>query len=223
MEKNKKRGRKPKGGKIMDSSHSELVMTVLENIILHLKCSSKDISEIRYNHTVVEPFIEEECQEPLKTYAEDNLHQKIKNISARLHTNEINGRSDCFWCTCPFDTAAFYIPKAIQQGQYQVYGSFCCPECAAGYLFKERIDHSTKMERYHLLHDFYEYEKSIVPAPSPYYLLSKYYGSLTIQEYRQMIREKVCMMIDKPFCCQYPELVQTMDYSKQYKLCRKTT
>jgi hypothetical protein len=73
-----KRGRKPKGGKIMDSSQSELVMTVLENIILHLKCSSKDISEIRYNHTIVDPFIEEECQEPLKTYAEDNLHQKIK-------------------------------------------------------------------------------------------------------------------------------------------------
>ena len=120
MEKNKKRGRKPKGGKILDSSQSEIVMPVLENIILHLKCSSKDISEIRYNDTVVEPFIEEECQEPLKIYAEDNLHQKIKNIAVRLHTNEVNSRSECFWCTCPCDTASFYIPKNIQQNQYQV-------------------------------------------------------------------------------------------------------
>ena len=223
MEKNKKRGRKPKGGKIINSTNEEASMPLIENIILHLKCNSKDISEIRYNNTLVEPFIEEECQEPLKVYAEHTLHQKIKNISSRLHTNEINGRSDCFWCTCPYDTSSIYIPKAIHQSQYQVYGSFCCPECATGYLFHEKIDHSTKFERYHLLHDLYEYEKPIVPAPPPYYLLSKYFGSLSIQEYRQMIQEKSCMMIDKPICCQYPELIQSMDYSqKQYKLCRKS-
>jgi hypothetical protein len=192
-------------------------------VVLHLRCNLTDIGQIEFNNHVVDPYDNIEQLTELQNYVDDSVPQKIKNISSRLHNNDVNKRSDCFWCTYTYDTSPIYIPKSKLNDQFQGYGSFCCPECAAGYLFKERIDHSTKMERYHLLHDFYEYEKSIVPAPSPYYLLSKYYGSLTIQEYRQMIREKVCMMIDKPFCCQYPELVQTMDYSKQYKLCRKTT
>ena len=61
MEK-KKRGRKPKGGKLMESIQSGESMPLVENIILHLKCSIKDISEICYNNNVVEPFIKEKCQ-----------------------------------------------------------------------------------------------------------------------------------------------------------------
>ena len=222
MEK-KKRGRKPKGGKLMESIQSGESMPLVENIILHLKCSIKDISEICFNNTVVEPFIKEKCQESLHVYTEDTLPQKIKNISTRLHMNEVNSRADCFWCTCSYDSYSFYIPKYIHQKQFYVYGSFCCPECAAGYLFREKIDHSTKIERYHLLHNLYDYTTSIVPAPSPYYLLSKYFGTLSIEEYRQMIREHICMIIDKPISCQYPELIQSMNYSKkQYKLCRKS-
>jgi hypothetical protein len=219
---NKKRGRKPKGGKVLDGALPETSMSLVENIILHLKCNSKDISEIKFNHTTVEPFIEEECQEPLKIYTEDTVTQKLKNISARLHQNEINGRSDCFWCTCPYDTPPVYIPKCIQQDQFQVYGSFCCVQCASGYLFNEKIDHSTKFERYHLLQELYDIEKSVVPAPPPFYLLSKYFGTLSIEEYREVIKDKVCMVVDKPISCTYPELIQSMDYSKQYKLCRKS-
>ena len=219
---NKKRGRKPKGGKVLDGALPETSMSLVENIILHLKCNSKDISEIKFNHTTVEPFIEEECQEPLKIYTEDTVTQKLKNISARLHQNEINGRSDCFWCTCPYNTPPVYIPKCIQQDQFQVYGSFCCVQCASGYLFNEKIDHSTKFERYHLLQELYDIEKSVVPAPPPFYLLSKYFGTLSIEEYREVIKDKVCMVVDKPISCTYPELIQSMDYSKQYKLCRKS-
>jgi len=219
---NKKRGRKPKGGKVLEGTLPETSMSLVENIILHLKCNSKDISEIKFNSTTVEPFIEEECQEPLKIYTEDTISQKLKNISARLHQNEISGRSDCFWCTCSYDTPPIYIPKCIQQEQFQVYGSFCCTQCAAGYLFNEKIDHSTKFERYHLLQELYDVEKSIIPAPPPFYLLSKYFGTLSIEEYREVIKDKVCMVVDKPISCTYPELIQSMDYSKQYKLCRKS-
>ena len=218
---NKKRGRKPKGGKVLDESLPETSMSLVENIILHLKCNIKDISEIKFNHTTVEPFIEEECQEPLKIYTEDTVNQKLKNISARLHQNEINGRSDCFWCTCHYDTHPIYIPKCIQQDQFQVYGSFCCVQCAAGYLFHEKIDHSTKFERYHLLQELYDVEKTVIPAPAPFYLLSKFFGTLSIEEYREAITDKVCMVMDKPISCTYPELIQSMDYTKQYKLCRK--
>ena len=227
MEVNKKRGRKPKGGKLMEQNTMETETVRIENVILHLKCNSKDIGKVMFNSTLIEPYTENAGHEELKIYEEDNIHQKIKNISLRLHSNDINGRSDCFWCTCPYDTPPIFIPKSISQGQYQVYGSFCCPECAAGYLFREPMDHSTKFERYHLLNDLYgevyKYEKSIIPAPPPHYMLNKFFGTLTIQEYRQLIREKVIMMHNKPICCTYPELSQTVDYSQKqdYKLYRK--
>lgn len=229
----KKRGRKPKGGKLMETSDLLLQAPMIQNIILHLKCSSKDISQVIYNSTSVEPYTNEVCHTELNTYTEDSIHQKIKNISSRLHINDVNGRSDCFWCTCPYDSSPIYIPKSIVNGQYQVYGSFCSPECAAGFLFQQKIDQSTKFEQYHLLNDLYgsvySYKKPIVPAPSPYYMLNKYYGTLTIQEYRQLIKQdSLFITLDKPICCIYPELIQcSTEYMEQpqkqeYRLCRKT-
>ena len=43
---NKKKGRKPKGGKLIVKPAETVVQDVpLDNIILHLKCSSKDLNE----------------------------------------------------------------------------------------------------------------------------------------------------------------------------------
>lgn len=230
---NKKRGRKPKGGKLMETSDLNLQLPMVQNIILHLKCSSKDISQVIYNSTCVEPYTNEVCHTELNTYTDDSVHQKIKNMSARLHMNDVNGRADCFWCTCPYETPPIYIPKSIVNGQYQVYGSFCSPECATGYLFQQKTDQSTKFEQYHLLNDLYgeayAYKKPIAPAPSPYYTLNKYYGTLTIQEYRQLIKQdNILITVDKPICCIYPELIQcsteymTQPQKQEYRLCRKT-
>ena len=67
----------------------------------------------------------------------------------------------------------------------------CSPECACAHLFNENIDDNTKFERYQLLNfiygGIYNYTKNIKPAPNPYYTLDKYYGNLTIQEYRQLL------------------------------------
>lgn len=228
---NKKRGRKPKGGKLMDTSDAHSQMPMVQNIILHLKCSSKDISQVIYNSTSVEPYTNEVYHTELNTYTDNSVHQKIKNMSDRLHINDVNGRSDCFWCTCPYESPPIYIPKSILNGTYQVYGSFCSPECAAAYLFQQKTDQSTKFEQYHLLNDLYgeaySYKKPIVPAPSPYYILNKYYGTLTIQEYRQLIKQDgVLITVDKPICCIYPELIQcSTEYitqKQEYRLCRKT-
>ena len=47
-------------------------------------------------------------------------------------------------------------------------------------------------ERYALLNNIYgkvyNYETNIKPAPSPFYTLDKYYGNLTIQEYRKLLK-----------------------------------
>jgi len=227
MDKVKKRGRKPKGGKIVDvATTSTTAPPEFYNVILHLRCNLSDIGNIEYNNHVVDPYDNIEQLTELHTYVDDSVPQKIKNISTRLHNNDINKRSDCFWCTYPYDTTTIYIPKSKLSDQYQGYGSFCCPECAAGYLFMEKIDQSTRAERYHLLNSLYSAVTPIIPAPAPHYLLDKFYGTLTIQEYRTLIQEKDKQIIitNKPLCCTYPELIQsTVDTSKsEYKLCRKS-
>jgi hypothetical protein len=97
-----------------------------------------------------------------------------------------------------------------------VYGSFCRPECAAAHLLEENIDDSTKFERYHLLNQIYgkiyNYNKNIKPAPNPYYTLDKFYGTLTIQEYRKLLKtEHMLLVIEKPLTRILPELHEETD------------
>jgi hypothetical protein len=91
------------------------------------------------------------------------------------------------------------------------YGSFCRPECAVAYLMQENIDDSTKFERYHLFNHIYskiyDYKKNIKPSPNPHYMLEKFYGNLTIQEYRSLLRnERLFIVVDKPLTRILPEL-----------------
>ena len=92
-----------------------------------------------------------------------------------------------------------------------MYGCFCSPECAVSYLMNENIDTSIKFERYHLLNHIYgkiyNYKKSIKPAPSPHYMLEKFYGNLTIQEYRKLLQnERLILVVEKPLTRVLPEL-----------------
>jgi hypothetical protein len=85
--------------------------------------------------------------------------------------------------------------------KYYVYGIFCSPECAAGYLFNENICVNVKFERFHLLHSLYDL-KQIIPAPNPHYLLDKFCGNLTIDEYKDMFFNKNIMFFtEKPIVC----------------------
>jgi hypothetical protein len=142
----------------------------------------------------------------------DIIVKKINNLKNILHVNDVvNKKSDCFWCTCYFDTPSIYIPKYILNGVYHVYGCFCSPECATSYLMKENIDITEKFERYQLLNNIYgiiyNYMTNIKNAPDPYYMLDKYYGNLSIQEYRLLARiDKSYYITDKPFTMVTPEI-----------------
>jgi hypothetical protein len=81
---------------------------------------------------------------------------------------------------------------------------------------EENIDSSTKFERYHFINHLYakiyNYEKNIKPAPNPYYMLDKYYGNLTIQEYRSLFKkERLFLIVDKPLTRVLPELHEDND------------
>jgi len=263
----KKRGRKPKGGKIVQQlvpllNHKE----TKPNIILHLKCSLKDIhNDIFINNHSIESFHfssgkndlnyeiigsnnefmekhfitnelendfsnneytnclkeEEDCNDKDSftnhAFETKQIWKKLKQLEYNLHINNISDKkSACFWCTYDFDNPPVYIPKHYIKDSYDVYGCFCSPECATAFLMEENIDSSAKFERYQLLNHIYskiyEYKKNIKPSPNPYYMLEKYYGNLSIQEYRSLLRnERLFLIVDKPLTRILPELHEDND------------
>jgi hypothetical protein len=249
----KKRGRKPKGGKIIQQVIPiENQKIDKPNVILHLKCSMKDLQNSNGSNTYVETFnfsnkhelnydlLEQDniititnpkssnCIQHEHEYEDDNddveckdsnkeIWKKLKQLEHNLHINNVNNKkSACFWDTCDFDSPPVYIPKHFINGTYHVYGCFCSPECGVAYLMNENIDSSTKFERYHLFNHIYakiyDYQKNIKPAPNPYYMLEKYYGNLSIQEYRSLLRnERLFLIVDKPLTRILPELHEDND------------
>jgi len=158
------------------------------------------------------------AQEDIDDVNIKDMSAKIKQLKIQLYKNTLQSekKSACFWCTYDFDNAPCYIPKYEMDGTIYGYGSFCRPECAVAFLLKENIDDSTKFDRYHLLNQIYskvyDCKKNIKPAPDPHYLLDKFYGNLTIQEYRRLLKtEHLLLVIDKPLTRILPELHEDTD------------
>ena len=146
-----------------------------------------------------------------KNATNKEIWKKISQLKLNFHRNDglSMQRSSCFWDTCEFDTPPIHIPLSYSKG----YGCFCHPECAVAYLMNENIDTSVKFERYYLLNSIYgpiyNYNKSIKPATNPHYLLNKFYGNLTINEYRKLFQcEQVVYMVNKPLTNILPELYE---------------
>ncbi len=241
----KKRGRKPKGGKIVKNElHTMNTYVGKKNVILHLKCKISDIQQAnlsdlsKYNPTIcnVEPYEKDssfevfELDKPMIEEKKDSkidrqkkiIYQKLSDLEKMLNTNTIQKKSACFWCTCDFDTPPIHIPSLFYKEKYNVYGCFCSPECACSSLFKEHIDDNTKYERYQLLNfiygKIYNYEKNIRLAPNPYYTLNKFMGNLDIQEYRELLSyDRLLLILDKPLTKIYPELHEdTNEFETMY-------
>jgi len=172
-------------------------------------------TQVNCKHTNTNTVIKKETakkkEEPIDTKA---IWQKLNILKRNLRTNNVSDkRSACFWCTYEFDNPAVHIPKQYNGDNLEVYGCFCSPECALCYFKNEHIDDSTKWERYSLLNNIYskiyEYEKNIKPAPNPHYILDKYYGNLSIQQYRKLLsKERIYMVVDKPMTKILPELYE---------------
>ena len=241
----KKRGRKPKGGKIVKNElNSVHVYVGKKNIILHLKCKLSDLQTTvlsdftKYNPNLctVEPYEKDSTFEVFETdkpFVEEKkesktdrqkkvIYQKLSDLEKMLNNNSIQKKSACFWCTHDFDTPSIHIPSLYYKERYNVYGCFCSPECACSYLFKEHIDDNTKYERYQLLNfiygKIYNYEKNIRLAPNPYYTLDKFMGNLDIQEYRELLSyDRLLLILDKPLTKIYPELHEdTNEFETMY-------
>lgn len=247
----KKRGRKPKGGKIITELQKPDAPALSKpNIILHLKCNLTDITasmpgsssqqvsgfdikgcQISYDvlnssASMDEYSVEQSTHKKTsdETAIQDiagpsdyskhkkRVYKKIKELEHMLHTDTApDTKSACFWCTCAFEGAPIYIPKCCINGIYHMYGCFCTPECGVAHLINEHIDVSAKFERYHLMNFLYkkayDYDKNIKPAPDPHYMLDKFCGNLTIEEYRALFEDdRLFLISDKPMTRIFPEL-----------------
>jgi len=184
----------------------EIKQPILSNGSTICNCCT-DCPNSNINNNVKELINTDDSEINLK-----DVNMKLKKLKLQLYkTSNPDKKSACFWCTYDYDNQTCYIPKYEMDGQLYGYGSFCRPECAVAYLMEEKLDDSTKFERYHLLNQIYskiyDYKKNIKPAPNPYFLLDKFYGNLSIQEYRKLLKtEHMLLVIDKPMTRILPEL-----------------
>lgn len=97
----------------------------------------------------------------------------------------------CFWCCHPFKGRPVVLPIRDEGEYLQVYGNFCCPECAMSYLFDMRQDSHTRWEQLALLNRVYSDNIAgrIKPAP-PRSILKMFGGPMSIDEYRGVINQK---------------------------------
>ena len=280
----KKRGRKPKGGKLIQNlTNDNVVVSMVPNIILHLKCGAADIdssiihnykegdvvsfnvmdnkgadlhdlyhsdNELKPNNALMgnnaynylnDTASDDDCDEGGNTTTK-TIMKKLNHLKISFHMSDLfqtvgaaPRRSCCFWDTCEFDTPPVYLPKCISNnGGYVVYACFCSPECALAYLMNERIDTSVKFERCQMLNAMHgKVNVSIKPAPNPHYTLGKFYGNLSIQEYRMLFKsEQIVYVVSKPLTHILPEIYEeNNDFmlnnksipTNNYKLKKKTS
>lgn len=136
---------------------------------------------------------------PLQCFAKADLMVQFADDSKAKRLPE---RTDiaCFWCAHGFDWRPCVIPEREVAGVYNVYGNFCCPECAFAYLLQETMDPHVRWERIALLHRIYDREGKgrMFPAAGRE-VLKLFGGPLTIESFRATMRSgKVRIDIHMP-------------------------
>jgi hypothetical protein len=205
------------GGFFSDCNYNPLVNKIESYSVPNNTKTNLFNYEIMEKEKEKEKEEEEEEEEEEKKNGENGsdiklIWDKLNKLSRQLRTNNVlNKKSDCFWCTCSFNSQIYYIPKSERRKIYEVYGCFCTAECAVAHLFSENLDSSVLWERYALLNNIYgkilNYTKNIKPAPNPRYILDKYYGKLSIEEYRKLLKkDNLLLIVDKPLTKIFPEL-----------------
>lgn len=148
---------------------------------------------IRSSEPIVEPVVESMT----KSEAEIDYYALKSTMLVQYHNSaerkEIPMQSDaaCFWCCHSFAHRPVVLPIRDTGEYLQVMGNFCSPECAVAYLFDMRQDSHTRWEQLALLYRVYgeACHGKIHPAPHRT-VLTLFGGSLSIQEYRQMIQSQ---------------------------------
>uniref|UniRef100_A0A6C0JY12 MYM-type domain-containing protein n=1 Tax=viral metagenome TaxID=1070528 RepID=A0A6C0JY12_9ZZZZ len=126
---------------------------------------------------------------PMQCFAKVQLMVTFANDSKAMKLPE-STEIACFWCSHSFQGIPCIIPEREVHGVYNVYGNFCCPECALAYVLGETIDPHVRWERIALLHRIYDRSGNGRMFPAPGREVLKHFGGpLSIESYRATISQ----------------------------------
>lgn len=155
--------------------------TVVKDIVDNLIHETTSIIPTNNNETTKQPEID---YYNLKS----TLLVQFKD-SSEIKTIPQSSDIACFWDCHTFSNRPVVLPIRDTGEYLEVTGNFCCPECAASYLFNMPQDSHTRWEQFALLNRVYGEACGgrINLAPSKN-ILTLFGGNLSIQEYRTLIR-----------------------------------
>lgn len=194
-----------------DTAEEVSLITNIDNINANIINNSEKNINSTVNNVTISQQVKTDIQSETPDYynLKGTLLVQYKNSS---EIKKIPEKSDsaCFWCCHTFDWRPVVLPLRDQGEYLQVFGNFCCPECAMAYLFDIRQDSHTRWEQLAILNRLYREAcgGKIYPAPSRN-ILKHFGGILNIEEYRELIRsQKVRVDIHMP---PMVSLLATMD------------
>ena len=227
-----KRGRKPKDKTVILDKN--LNLDNISNVILHLPIPLEKLNDLddelsfKYESTENNPdpfdpgeqIIADIEENKNKNYIyemvnneenSENIDEKTENIIYNEYVDYYDNNKDinnikCNWCLHSCDEEIVRLPYNINNEVFNMYGNFCCPECAAAFNFNELNDEYV-WERYSLLNYIYNNnEEKYNIAPSRL-VLDIFGGPLSIKEYRNIIKTKKNVnVIMPPLCVLKPQI-----------------
>lgn len=205
-----KRGRKPKDKTIV--LNKDLNLDNISNVILHLPISLDRLEELdeelsfKYEKKNIlpdpfDPAISNDYNVNKKNnsciykiidnnekISEKEIENSINSINYNTHLyNDTNYKNvKCNWCLHECDNEIIHLPFNIQNDVFNMYGNFCCPECAAAFNFNELND-DLIWERYSLLNYIYNKNNEKYNIAPSRLILDIFGGPLSIKEFREII------------------------------------
>ena len=123
----------------------------------------------------------------------ENIEKKVNNYNSYINSYYNNSvelnNIKCNWCLHDCEDDIVKIPYNINNGVVNMYGTFCCPECAAAFNFNE-LDDEYMWERYSLLNFLYNPNNEKYNIAPSRLVLDIFGGPLSIDEYRDIIKTK---------------------------------
>ena len=225
-----KRGRKPKDKTVV--LDKDLNLNNISNVILHLPLSLEKLNELDeelafkyekkndepnpYDPTISNDYNvkknKEDCIYKILDTNDinlNNIENNINSINSNINYsyNENNLKNiKCNWCMHECDENVINLPYNITNDTFNMYGCFCCPECATAFNFNELNDECV-WERYALLNYIYNDNKTKYNIAPSRLTLDIFGGPLTIKDFREIIKSnKNVNVILPPLCILKPQL-----------------
>ena len=153
--------------------------------------------EIKMKKKEIEPIkIEEKIIENM-----NNIENKINNYNSYVdiyYNNNIElNNIKCNWCLHECENEIIKLPYSVNNGVFNMYGNFCCPECAAAFNFNELEDEYV-WERYSLLNYLYSDGNNKLNIAPSRLILDIFGGPISINEYKNIIQTKKHVNIIMP-------------------------